>query len=84
MVLIHEAGHNYGADHCDPIQGFLMCSGEKHEHYTNGGGLFVWHKESLDQMLKKEESNISNAKFNLTGNSLSPKNSEIMTCNGFY
>lgn len=59
MVLIHEVSHNYGAPHCDPIQGFLMCSGEKHERYKNGGS-FVWHKDSINAMKKKEEENITN------------------------
>jgi hypothetical protein len=54
MILIHETGHNYGAPHCDPIQGFVMCSGEKHDHYTNGDGWFVWHDVSIKDMKKAQ------------------------------
>ncbi len=54
MVLIHENGHNYGAGHCDTLdgvnyQGYVMCSGEKHDHYKKDG-TFVWLKKSTDVM----------------------------------
>ncbi|RYZ57686.1 MAG: hypothetical protein EOP07_09215 [Proteobacteria bacterium] len=65
MVLIHETGHNFGAPHCDPIQGFIMCSGEKHEHYAQSGQ-FVWHSNSIRDMQKKEQGSITNNYLNLT------------------
>ncbi|MBC7661223.1 MAG: hypothetical protein H7249_16120 [Chitinophagaceae bacterium] len=49
MVMIHEAGHNYGAPHCDPLQGYIMCSGEKNNDYIKDG-TFVWHVDSVDAM----------------------------------
>ncbi len=52
MILVHEMGHIFGAPHCDPLQGFLMCSGENAEHYTNGN-LFVWHQSSRDAMTNR-------------------------------
>ena len=51
VAVIHEFGHNFGATHCDPIQGYVMCSGEKHELYTKDGS-FVWLKDSIDLMKK--------------------------------
>jgi hypothetical protein len=45
IIVVHEQGHLFGAPHCDPLQGYVMCSGEKHEHYL-AGGTFVWHAES--------------------------------------
>lgn len=61
-----------------------MCSGEKHEHYTNGAGIFVWHKNSFDDMQKQEEKMISNKNFNLTGSGSKGANRRAATCNGFY
>jgi hypothetical protein len=49
IILVHEAGHVFGAPHCDPLQGYVMCSGELHPHYVNGG-VFVWHRVSRDVM----------------------------------
>ena len=81
MVLIHETGHNFGAPHCDPIQGFIMCSGEKHDHYRQGGS-FVWHQNSLDDMKKHEPQTIENRKFSAFGE---PRADDqvLATCNGY-
>ncbi|VUD41237.1 Development-specific protein S [Thalassocella blandensis] len=49
IVAVHESGHLFGAPHCDPIQGYVMCSGEKHEHYAQDG-TFVWHQISRDKL----------------------------------
>jgi hypothetical protein len=49
IIAVHEMGHIFGAPHCDPLQGYVMCAGEKHAHYVQQG-IFVWHKESLDAM----------------------------------
>ncbi len=53
MVITHESGHVYGAPHCDPIQGFIMCSGEKAESYKESGD-FLWHGDSLKAMNAKK------------------------------
>ncbi|MDB4973832.1 MAG: hypothetical protein JWN48_2173 [Myxococcaceae bacterium] len=55
IVAVHETGHIFGAPHCDdvgngsggPLQGYVMCSGEKHPHYP---AAFVWHATSRKQM----------------------------------
>jgi hypothetical protein len=55
IVLIHETGHMFGAPHCDDVgngsggslQGYVMCSGEKHANYP---GQFVWHSTSRAAM----------------------------------
>jgi len=49
IIVVHEMGHIFGMPHCDPLQGYVMCAGEKHPHYTQSG-IFVWHKDSLDAM----------------------------------
>lgn len=49
LLVTHESGHLFGAPHCDPKLGYVMCSGELHEHYKNNG-THVWHKESRDKM----------------------------------
>jgi hypothetical protein len=49
IVLVHESGHLFGAPHCDPLQGYVMCAGEKHPHYLDDG-IFVWHAESRQAM----------------------------------
>jgi hypothetical protein len=49
LILVHEMGHIFGAPHCDPLQGYVMCAGEKHPHYIQSG-IFVWHQTSLDAM----------------------------------
>jgi hypothetical protein len=49
IIVVHEMGHIFGAPHCDPLQGYVMCAGEKHPHYIQSG-IFVWHQESLDAM----------------------------------
>lgn len=85
MIVIHETGHNYGAPHCDPIQGFIMCSGEKHQKYLQGGD-FVWHKVSTDVMKKHEQDKVGFAP-GLGGLALtadvdgSMANPEIAICN---
>lgn len=51
VIAVHESGHIFGAPHCDDIgngdggslQGYVMCSGEKHPNYP---GNFVFHSES--------------------------------------
>jgi hypothetical protein len=55
VIAVHETGHIFGAPHCDDVgngsggslQGYVMCSGEKHEHYPEQ---FVWHATSIEQM----------------------------------
>ncbi len=55
IVAVHETGHLFGAPHCDdvgngsdgPLQGYVMCSGEKHPSYP---GTFVFHSTSLSHM----------------------------------
>lgn len=55
VIAVHESGHIFGAPHCDDVgdgqggslQGYVMCSGEKHEHYPED---FVWHVTSTQQM----------------------------------
>jgi hypothetical protein len=49
IIAVHETGHVFGAPHCDPLQGYVMCSGEKHPHYL-ADGTFVWHQVSRDAM----------------------------------
>lgn len=49
IIAVHETGHIFGAPHCDPLQGYVMCSGEKHPHYQ-ADGTFVWHQVSRDAM----------------------------------
>jgi len=78
MVLIHETGHNFGAPHCDPIQGFIMCSGEKHDHYRNGGS-FVWHQNSIDAMKKSEPAQIQNQTYSFLGET-APKAQTMAVC----
>jgi hypothetical protein len=55
VIAVHETGHVFGAPHCDDVgngsggslQGYVMCSGEKHAHYP---GAFVWHATSIAKM----------------------------------
>ncbi|HEX5658776.1 MAG TPA: hypothetical protein VFX59_16365, partial [Polyangiales bacterium] len=55
VIAVHETGHLFGAPHCDDVgngsggslQGYVMCSGEKHEHYPEQ---FVWHSTSIAKM----------------------------------
>jgi hypothetical protein len=55
VIAVHESSHVFGAPHCDDVgngeggslQGYVMCSGEKHEHYPDA---FVWHATSFDAM----------------------------------
>ncbi|AKT42895.1 hypothetical protein [Chondromyces crocatus] len=49
LVVVHETGHLFGAPHCDPLQGYVMCGGEQHPHYVDDK-IFVWHQVSLDVM----------------------------------
>ena len=49
IVMIHETSHLFGSPHCDPLQGFVMCSGEKHSKYINEG-TYVYHIDSKNQM----------------------------------
>lgn len=48
-IFVHEVGHILGADHCDPLNGYVMCGTENHPHYINDG-IFVWHYSSVDEM----------------------------------
>lgn len=52
IVAVHETGHVFGAPHCDPLQSYVMCAGEKHARYQNEG-IFVWLKDSVDKMTKR-------------------------------
>lgn len=54
IILVHETGHVFGAPHCDPMQGYVMCAGEKHDHYKTGG-VFVWHQDSRNAMRNRWE-----------------------------
>jgi hypothetical protein len=55
VIAVHETGHLFGAPHCDDVgngsggslQGYVMCSGEKHAHYPEA---FVWHSTSRAMM----------------------------------
>lgn len=55
VIAVHESGHLFGAPHCDdvgdgsggPLQGYVMCSGEKHDNYPAN---FVWHSTSIAVM----------------------------------
>ncbi len=55
VIAVHETGHVFGAPHCDDVgngsggslQGYVMCSGEKHPHYPTS---FVWHSTSRARM----------------------------------
>jgi hypothetical protein len=55
VILVHESGHVFGSPHCGDVgngsggslQGYVMCSGEKHERYPES---FVWHSTSIEQM----------------------------------
>jgi hypothetical protein len=55
VIAVHESGHVFDSPHCDNVgngsggslQGYVMCSGEKHEHYPTQ---FVWHIESRKTM----------------------------------
>jgi hypothetical protein len=55
IIAVHESGHIFGSPHCDdvgngsggPLQGYVMCSGEKHAGYPEN---FVWHSTSRDVM----------------------------------
>jgi hypothetical protein len=49
IILVHESGHLFGAPHCDPMQGYVMCAGEQHPHYRDRD-IFVWHQVSKDAM----------------------------------
>ncbi|HSC85939.1 MAG TPA: hypothetical protein VLC09_01660, partial [Polyangiaceae bacterium] len=58
IVAVHETAHIFGAPHCDdvgngsggPLQGYVMCSGEKHADYP---GYFVFHSTSRTAMSSK-------------------------------
>jgi hypothetical protein len=55
VILVHESAHVFGSPHCDDVgngsggslQGYVMCSGEKHDRYP---GSFVYHRTSRDTM----------------------------------
>jgi Peptidase inhibitor family I36 len=49
LAAAHAVGHLFGAPHCDPLQGYVMCAGELNEHYRQKG-THVWHKLSRDAM----------------------------------
>jgi hypothetical protein len=52
IILVHESGHLFGAPHCDPLQGYVMCAGELHPRYQDDG-IFVWHQVSRDTMANR-------------------------------
>lgn len=52
IVMIHETSHLFGSPHCDPLQGYVMCSGEKHNKYINQG-IYVYHVDSRNKMSNK-------------------------------
>lgn len=52
IIAVHETGHLFGAPHCDPLQGYVMCSGEKHPRYQ-ADGVFVWHRVSREAMANR-------------------------------
>lgn len=52
IILVHETGHLFGAPHCDPLQGYVMCAGEQHPHFQ-ANGTFVWHQVSRDVMVNR-------------------------------
>lgn len=49
IILVHESGHILGSPHCDPLKGYVMCSGELHEKYIDSG-VYVFHIDSRNQM----------------------------------
>ena len=49
IIMVHESGHVFGAPHCDPSRGYVMCSGEVHDHYISQD-LFVWLIDSRNTM----------------------------------
>ncbi len=49
MLIVHESGHMFGAPHCNPTLGYVMCSGEKNDAYKKDRE-FVWHQSSVDRM----------------------------------
>ncbi len=50
LTVARMTGFLFGALPCDPLQGYVMCGGERHAHYRDNG-VFVWHKSSRDQMV---------------------------------
>lgn len=52
ILAVHETGHLFGAPHCDPIQGYVMCSGEKNDHYKQND-IYVWHEVSRNAMTNR-------------------------------
>lgn len=49
IVMIHETSHLFGSPHCDPLQSYVMCAGEKHQKYIDQG-IYVYHINSRNQM----------------------------------
>ncbi len=49
ILIVHESGHVFGAPHCDPVQGYVMCSGEKNDAYK-ADGEYVWYEDSYNSM----------------------------------
>lgn len=49
ILIAHESGHLFGAPHCNPEDGYVMCSGEHNAAYKTDKE-FVWHKSSFDRM----------------------------------
>lgn len=49
IVMIHETSHLFGSPHCDPLQSYVMCSGEKHRKYIDQG-IYVYHINSRNSM----------------------------------
>lgn len=49
ILVVHETGHILGAPHCDPLQGYVMCAGEKNQKYRDNG-IYVFNIVSKNRM----------------------------------
>ena len=54
ILVVHESGHIFGSPHCDPLQGYVMCAGEKHPKYI-AEGTFVFNIVSRNTMFNRFE-----------------------------
>tara|TARA_R110002051_G_scaffold324970_1_gene424905 strand:+ start:93410 stop:94453 length:1044 start_codon:yes stop_codon:yes gene_type:complete len=52
ILVIHETSHLLGSPHCDPLQSYVMCAGEKHQKYIDEG-TYVYNIVSRNQMSNK-------------------------------
>ena len=52
ILIVHETSHLLGSPHCDPLQTYVMCSGEKHRKYINAG-IYVFNTLSRNKMSNK-------------------------------